>query len=294
MKKLFITLFVIFLVASCKKESVVDLGEFKVTMTKTPTKVGDTAFFSFKGNPDFITFYSGERGRNYDYRNRIIAENSIPQLSFTSFGQGLSALFPNSISLMLSSDYKGDTTTINTATWRDISSRAVFSSGISGTASGTINLSDFRDRDSVYIGFRYKVGSSTTAVQPTWTIQSFSLNSTSLPDSTVHSLRAIGTTGWQTMALANSTNRWQVSSTQLRIAGGPINSSSNESWVITKVSLKSVNPDFGIPIKRIDERVNSYFYRFTRPGVYSLSFLAAGKRIDLDESVVKQFLVTIN
>ncbi len=294
MKKIFIPLFIILIYSSCKKESVVDLGAFKVIMTKAPLKVGDTAFFAIEGNPDFITFYSGERGRNFDYRNRIIAENSMPQLTFTSFGQGLSAQFSNSIALLVSSNYNGDSSTVNSATWSDITNRAILSTGATGTSSGTIDLSDFRKFDSVYIAFRYRVSTSATLAQPTWTIQSFNINTVSLPDSTVYSLRSIGTLGWQTRDIANPANAWQVSSTQLRLSGGAANSSQNEDWVIAKVGLKSVNPDFGVPVKNISERVKSYFYRYTRAGKYKISFVGAGMRNDLNESAVQQFEITVN
>jgi len=55
MKNISILIIIFFAITSCKKESVVDLDTFRVVMTKIPTKVGDTAFFSIQGNPDFIT-----------------------------------------------------------------------------------------------------------------------------------------------------------------------------------------------------------------------------------------------
>lgn len=293
MKKILILIIIVIVIASCKKESIVDLDAFKVTMTKTPIRVGDTAFFSIQGNPDFITFYSGERGRNYDYRDRIVAENSIPQITFTTFGQGLSSQFPNSLAFMISTNYNGISTDLKLASWTDITRRAIFSTGATGVSSGTIDLSDFRKFDSVYIGFKYSAGMSSTVSQPTWTIQSFNVNNVSLPDSTVYNTRTIGVLGWQTIDLSNSANVWQVSSTQLRITGGAPSNMSNEDWVIAKVSLKEVTPDFGLPAKNIAERVNSYFYNFTKAGTYKVTFLASAKRSDLNESVTQQFDITI-
>jgi hypothetical protein len=293
MKKILILIIIVFVITSCKKESIVDLDAFKVTMTKTPIRVGDTAFFSIQGNPDFITFYSGERGRNYDYRERIVAENSIPQITFTTFGQGLSSQFPNSLTFMISTNYNGISTDLKLASWTDITRRAILSTGTTGVSSGTIDLSDFRKFDSVYIGFKYNAGMSSTVSQPTWTIQSFNVNNVSLPDSTVYNTRTIGILGWQTIDLSNSANVWQVSSTQLRITGGAPSNMSNEDWVIAKVSLKAVNPDFGVPAKNIAERVNSYFYNFTKAGTYKVTFLASARRTDLNESVSRQFDITI-
>ena len=293
MKNISILIIIFFAITSCKKESVVDLDRFRVVMTKIPTKVGDTAFFSIQGNPDFITFYSGERGRNYNFKDRIVAENSIPNIIFTTFGQGLSSQFPNSLSLMISTNYNGNSTDIKSATWTDITRRAILSAGTTGTSSGTIDLSDFRKFDSVYIGFRYNAASSFTSSQPTWTIQSFNVNNLSLPDSTVYNIRTISMQGWQTIDLSNSVNTWQVSSSQLRITGGAANALANEDWVIAKVRLSEVTPDFGLPVKNIVERVNSYFYSFSKAGSYKVTFLASTNRSNLDKSVIQQFDITI-
>jgi hypothetical protein len=293
MKNISILIIIFFAITSCKKESVVDLDTFRVVMTKIPTKVGDTAFFSIQGNPDFITFYSGERGRNYNFKDRIVAENSIPNIIFTTFGQGLSSQFPNSLSLMISTNYNGNSTDIKSATWTDITRRAILSAGTTGTSSGTIDLSDFRKFDSVYIGFRYNAASSFTSSQPTWTIQSFNVNNLSLPDSTVYNIRTISMQGWQTIDLSNSVNTWQVSSSQLRITGGAANALANEDWVIAKVRLSEVTPDFGLPVKNIVEKVNSYFYIFSKAGSYKVTFLASANRSNLDKSVIQQFDITI-
>jgi hypothetical protein len=251
MKKILNLFIIVFTITSCNKESIVDLDAFKVVMTKIPTKVGDTAFFSIQGNPDFITFYSGERGRNYNFKDRIVAENSIPQIIFTTFGQGLSSQFPNSLALMISTNYNGNAADIKSATWTDITRRAILSMGTTGTSSGTIDLSDFRKFDSVYIGFRYNAATSSTSSQPTWTIQSFNVNNLSLPDSTVYNIRTISMLGWQTIDVSNSVNTWQVSSSQLRITGGSANALANEDWVVAKVRLSEVTPDFGLPVKNI-------------------------------------------
>jgi hypothetical protein len=156
-----------------------------------------------------------------------------------------------------------------------------------------IDLADFRKFDSVYIGFRYNAATSSTSSQPTWTIQSFNVNNLSLPDSTVYNIRTISMLGWQTIDVSNSVNTWQVSSSQLRITGGSANALANEDWVVAKVRLSEVTPDFGLPVKNIVERVNSYFYSFSRAGSYKVTFLASANRSNLNKSVIQQFDITI-
>ena len=41
--------------------------EFDVTMEKSSWQLGEEIVFTFNGNPDYITFYSDEKGCDYDY-----------------------------------------------------------------------------------------------------------------------------------------------------------------------------------------------------------------------------------
>jgi hypothetical protein len=294
MKNIILIAFCLLTIIACEKQDTVNLDDFDVTLAKTPSKVGDTAVFNIQGNPDFITFYSGEKGRNYDYANRASADNATPLLTFTTFGQNLSTRHPNTLALLVSKDYNGDTSNISKATWTDITSKAVFSTGTTGTASGTVNLSEFKQANDVYFAFRYKADTSSSVVQPTWTIQSFNIVNLSQPDSVNHTIRAISTAGWQTADFSNGANKWVATTTQLQLAGGAINTAKNEDWAITKVNLRTLNPDTGTPIKTISEKVKTYFYRFPQAGTYKVTFLAAGKRPDLDKTVTKQIEIKIN
>lgn len=53
--------------AACEKELVPEPVSFDVTATDHDYQVGDTITFRISGNPDMITFYSGEPGANYDF-----------------------------------------------------------------------------------------------------------------------------------------------------------------------------------------------------------------------------------
>ena len=295
MRKIQLSIFIIILATSCKKVFDVKPDDFNVTLLNTSLKAGDTARFEIEGNPDFITFYSGEKGNNYEYRNRTVADSSIPQLNFTSFGQNLSALHPSSLSLLVSTDYKEDTTTINNSTWTNITNRATLSTGSTNTASGIINLADFRSFDSIYFAFKYNTSAGVSAVQPTWTIQSFTLSNLSFPDSLVHSINTIANTGWQIVDIATTDKRWVASSTQISISGAPTLSAANNDWAITKLFLKRVNPDKGVPIKQIIERVGFYSYRFTKSGNYTVAFLATNsKNGNNSYEIVKKINVVVN
>ena len=55
------------------KKGDVSSPDFNVTADKLSIKANETVNFSFDGNPDFITFYSGELGKKYDNMHRTLA-----------------------------------------------------------------------------------------------------------------------------------------------------------------------------------------------------------------------------
>lgn len=54
---------------SCKKELSPEPLSFNVTTAGNVYHAGDTVVFNFSGEPDIITFYSGEPGADYELRN---------------------------------------------------------------------------------------------------------------------------------------------------------------------------------------------------------------------------------
>lgn len=302
MKRIIIIGVLFIAVISCKKNDLEGLDEFQVYLSNSRENiqdtavltVGDTAKFSILGNPDIISFYSGESGKKYENATRDFVASSISSLNFTSLGTNLSAAHPNSLSFLISKDYNGigDSLSVKTANWDDITSRAILSTGTS-IGSGIIDISDYRNFDTVYVAFRYNSNIANTSSQPTWTISSFNFNNFSLPDSVNHNIRQISNTGWQVVDPFNSNNKWVVTANSLRLTGGAVGAQANESWLITKLSLKSVNPDLGTPIKKIDERVSTFTYRFSKKGVYKVSFLASNQRYNVKSEKLKQIIVKV-
>lgn len=74
MKKIFLFPVLLLLLSACNKKEVAAPG-FGVTTEKNVTtfKAGDEVNFLFSGNPDYITFYSGEAGHMYEFRDRVTA-----------------------------------------------------------------------------------------------------------------------------------------------------------------------------------------------------------------------------
>lgn len=72
MKKiLLLYVFLMTLFACNKKEVQPPNFNVSIDQGKTTFKVDEQINFNFAGNPNYITFYSGEDGRMYEFRDRI-------------------------------------------------------------------------------------------------------------------------------------------------------------------------------------------------------------------------------
>ncbi|MEO9021425.1 MAG: DUF5017 domain-containing protein [Ginsengibacter sp.] len=277
--------------ASCSKKLSIDPLSFAVTTSSTTYHVGDTVHFNFTGNPDFISFYSGEDGNDYANHDRTTADGA-PQLQFTSYAQY--GTQQNTLQLMVSNDFSGtyDAANISKASWTDVTDRATLSTGADNTPSGIIDLSDIlAQKKPVFIAFKYTGTSGST--QKTWTLKNLTLNLLKT-NNKILPVTDMASAGWKQVSLANSAAVWSISASQLRIAGGNATADDNEDWVISKLLyLNNVAPDVSIPIKNITQNVNSFDYVFSDPGTYKVVFLAANATADEQQSTTKEIDLTI-
>ena len=102
MKYILSGLLFVFLFSSC--EDLLEMPNIDTQVDKMTVRAGEPVKFTFSPESDFITFYSGEAGKQYSQKDAIYAEGSL-QLSFDSKGEwgGNPAL----MSLHLSKDFIG-------------------------------------------------------------------------------------------------------------------------------------------------------------------------------------------
>ncbi|RKR80127.1 uncharacterized protein DUF5017 [Mucilaginibacter gracilis] len=318
---------------ACSKQIAVkpvtfDAASFKNNGTATTTFTNkDTVQFRFTGNPDEITFFSGEAGKNYDYRNRTSVAGT-PNLQFSTIrATGAQA---NSLAVLVSTDFKGvvanmvygvltrDTVTTNAniaaATWTDITGRATLSTGATtAVASGVIDLSDFLTQAKpVYIAFKYTATAGT--IQNKWTVSALSVNNVLADGSSyvVANLNAPTTSytnygnvtyapGWAvSYDVAKNANKYAwvfTDKTSLVITGAttvPLATAPAEAWaVMGPVDLTRVTPDAGVAIKAISATLTGYSYNYTTAGTYNAVFVASNVTNSGISSVVKTIPVTV-
>ncbi len=290
------TILFLLIFVSCKKyDSIESPNGFDVTTSKLTYKVGDSVLFNFSGQPDEITFYSGESGRQYANLGRNSA-SGINKLVFQSSMQQGVLPGNDSLLLLISSNLKGyDSASIVNATWTNITSRNSkwpTTLATSFVTSDSIDISDFNVNDSINIAFRYLGKKNALAAQRRWQIQAFALTNNlsdgtryqlfSAPFSGAANASSFQYTGWIQASLKNNTlpgfNAWNVGNAGSSAAdkvnnsngiaiktaypiqfdpGITVNNDDNDDWLITtKTSLKSVRPDAGVTIKN---EVNAAF-----------------------------------
>lgn len=312
--KYYISIAICFAIISCSKQLSRSDNTFEVTAEKTTVNKGDTVRFSFSGNPDMISFYSGETGKRFNYINRASADGT-PVLRFRSLRANGSQ--PNSLTLFVSDNFEGvavgDTTTtisrIGAANWTDITTKASLSTGTVIT-SGNIDLSDFANAAKpVYVAFRYTAQPG--SVQNKWTIDSFSIKNI-LADGTSYEIANHNTSsaaytsygvqtyspGFVNYRLKNIYN-WIIGSTSLVITGAdsaPFATAVAEGWaIIGPIDLKKVTPDVGTVVKIASQSIDDvhFTYRYTTAGTYEATFYGGRVSGNENEQEAKTITITV-
>jgi hypothetical protein len=283
------------LFSACSKRIELDKLDFDAAAEKTTLALTDTAKFNFNGDPNNITFYSGEPGSKYEFRSRISDTSSNLQLRFST---ATTTATNGSLTLLISSDLSGviNASSIAAATWTDITKRAVLAAGTATVSSGTISLSDFaQQRKPVYIAFRYIALAG--SIQNRWAVTGLTLNHV-LTDKSYTIADMTATTpspGWLATDIKNPAVNW---TNALVITGATTAATAvdTEDWiVIGPVDLSRVLPDAGIVIKNISEGMNKFpfKYKYIAAGKYNAVFVAGNINRDGEESTTKTIGITV-
>ncbi|QQT28149.1 DUF5017 domain-containing protein [Sphingobacterium spiritivorum] len=294
----------LFLFMSCEKNISPEPIRFDVEMftnsgTKaTQFKVNDTLNFKFTGNPDRITFYSGEVGSMYANRERTSDPSPDNTLRFftnrgTAGSGGLKLLLSTDNMLYTQFNNK-DSLSIPAANWKDISDRVTWANGASNIQSGDISLNTETTTGSGTVWLAFKYTAPAGVAQSTWTVGNIDLRHKS--GSTIYTILTsaivVPTTfptftvspGWGSVNVSNSLIKWAYNGgsagdpkigqslssntgTQSFVIRGNTNAATaleSESWIVTgPIDLKRVLPDVGLSVKNKTENaeiVSKGFY----------------------------------
>lgn len=290
---------------SCKEEIEIATPEFEVNTDAKTFKVNQEVKFNIKGNPDFISFYSGEIGHNYTFKGGRVVEKGAVKLSFNSNVQyGNQA---NMFAVLVSTNFNGnysDISQVNAAAWTDITNRFTLSTNTTFTNSGSGDISDVvEDGKPLYVAFKLTVRDADMyGTWRVWRVQAYQLTTQTsigiLPLGDMLSpgfvivekdlspaikTRSSATTGTISMYPAVVTPENKNVSTEVWAISGPV-----------QAGKFNAGPDRPVPIKgSITGYTREYKYTFSSPGTYKVHFVASNNNIYGAKEVVREMELNI-
>ena len=318
MKKIIYIMPVLFsLFISCQTEKI-DLPELEVSTDSTTYHVGDTVIFHLNGNPDIISFYSGEPGNAYEFANQDRIVESTTTVSFQTQNRsqtyvgidaGSSYCQDNQLKVKISTDFNGkmNSDSVKSATWIDITDKFSLgplscSSSSSYIAAGTVDLTQYlADEQPFYFAFEYinrpnkDFGNSNI-----WRFSNFAI--TAVSDAGSVNIASQSSALWSPVFVGESwdpVRGFSSTTTVVTMRADPAyRDIEQELWCISaplKVDkVINVGADISVPIKAVSEiPLTTYNHTFKKTGSYTVTFLAANSNIYDRKEVIRQIQITV-
>ncbi|MFP5039346.1 DUF5017 domain-containing protein [Parasediminibacterium sp. JCM 36343] len=300
MKNVLILFFFVFLLFACNKVRIKEPSDFQVFADSSVYHANDTVTFSFKGNPDEISMYSGEQNHLYIYANRTMATPDSTLLSFNSVSTlrlaSSQADSVNNLSFFISQNFNGtlNATSIKNATWVKLDTVPI-SKDTANKFSGKIHLEGFANAP-FYVAFRYVSDSATaTAVARKWAVNGFSLK-TYFPDTTVTIASNFSSGGFSSVSILDASNKWVFLNDPIAFNAPAIGSLPNEDWMISRpFKVSTISADLPIKVKFISARLAQFKYIFKKAGTYHVVFVAYNVDANKSAEVVRPIdIIVVN
>lgn len=291
--------------------------KFNVSLDSANTYVaGEPVTFHFEGNPNFITFFSGEDGNRYDHRNRTEIDPAEIQSTRLSFQVRLQyGSDPAQFHVYLSDHFNGlsgeaqaDSLKLMEHDWTDITEQCFPEGSLDKNGNGQVNVDmDISDyRNNFILAFRHNGAAGATqkradisGLHITNNLQTKSIeaaNASTLNFRTFDMLPSHAS-GDPYIMPASGNGTWilkDISSNTFYINGGNAQAPANDDWLVsTPMKLNQCSPDNGVVLKDINRRITSYTHTYQEPGTYDVYFFAGNTNIDGTSEILRKLTVTI-
>lgn len=279
-------------------------------------KMENPVTFRLLGNPDLITFYSGELGKEYSKKDltEFPAGDIESVLKFSAYSRygaiaGTMRVFISSTfqGLLLNNKYQ-DSLNIETHNWIEITDKCNLPTTNGGIGNASISLTEYVGKP-LTIAFLYETARNEEA-QPTWEIRNLQTVNTLKDNGNQTIIQAakmsfvpldmLGVGSAAYISSENIAGKWYLgnianaSSPQMRIQVSPVGDPLNKDWLVSKpIILNSRNPDRGIAIKNITERKDSYEYRYNSTGLYEATFVGYKSNYEHSEEHVRKAYIRV-
>lgn len=290
-------------------------------------KKGTPIVFNLSGDPDFLTFFSGEEGYKYQYRNRSTidpSQISSSTLDFSLFFQYgdmqmiekhiyVSDEFPG----LSKNNYENDSILVEQfeidGRWKELVAQSDYPA-LNTRTPFSIDMTEYLGKN-IAIAICYR-GVNNTAVQPTmqFTLMNFK-NKLKNGQATDFAAGSFGFTPlnmknkWNLSDQTNMTadrqygtargisgiwNLENISNGTLQIQSSPANNPLKYSWLVSDlITINSCTPDQGTKLKDITQSLSTYTYTYNQVGIYNATFLARNANIDHSSEAIQNLVINV-
>ena len=312
MKRTAIILSALLLAVSCGKGAYALLQPTLEVSAPAVVKVGQNVEFTLEGEQDILSFWSGEPGSDYTYRDtdRIGAGDTWMTFSATTASGTQDYPNPASLPLSWSTDFSGEYTeaAMNAATWHDITDQFAWPTVTPETVpAGDLNINDILPEDGspVYFRFYYHVAAYSASAaggkgngRTQWTVSGLKIYC-ALPagDITAYDMydqrwQLILGAGCETIPEANLPSLPATSERILFRSQFKPDVDLNAWAVSGPVSRPgdlNLGRDKGVGIKALaDPQMHKYYYTWNTPGDYRVVFVGVNAGIEGRKEVVRE------
>lgn len=284
-------------------------------------KSGTPVRFNFSGDPDFLTFFSGEDGKKYEYRERITIDEDEVESSTLDFSITTQYGRPaNILSIYIADDFPGldkrnfesDSVLVEQQVWQELIPQAELPQS-AGTRNYSVDMKPYlgkrvaiaicyRGQDNSQAQSRFTfsnmqiINQLTSGQQTSLAANSFGftpinmLNKHNLRDQTgMTANRPYGTVTNNTAGIWNFRD---MNAFFIHSSNG--NTDLKYSWIVSNLLVaNSCTPDAGTNIKTISLGLNTYSYTYAQPGTYTATFVATNGNYKQTKSVVREYKVVV-
>lgn len=307
MKKILFLILIISLNTACKKLEDVNSPEFSVTTSKTTYKVNEDIEFTFAGEVDVISFYSGEIGNDYGHTNGRVMKSSF-LANFES--QTIDGTQSNQIGIYLLKNYKSTNSLagVYAADTINISSKfrlATLADNRVFVSSGSGDISEYLDLTqptTINIAVKQTVrnqnlygSGNINRVKGFKLLAANELNEVTLFQHT-------NINQWELFSTPNKMpGRALVEATQLTLRNGfgaAYVTEHTEDWAvsqpITISPITDMGPDYAVGVKSVADKMPKLYQKaYAKAGKYMVTFKAINQSVKGRTEIIKQIPINI-
>ncbi|MFD2164017.1 DUF5017 domain-containing protein [Paradesertivirga mongoliensis] len=286
---------------SCEKNQLDDPA-FEVTAETTTIKAGNPVTFKFEGNPQMLSFYSGEFLKDYNYATSP-RELENCYLSFSS-ATVASIKQANQLAVLVSSDFDGKyaIANIKAATWVDITNRFELATNATVKPSTEVDIMDLAVAGKpLYLAFRYITKPQTEFLAANdWNITAVLVKS-KFDDGEVTLMDYGSGSNFSVFSYGNKQEgRSLVNATTIQFKGNAtaeLKEEYTEDWGISRaiyINPNDLSNDKATALKLFREpKKESYTYTYNEAGTYTATFIGETNNVYGNKKAVRQLNITV-